>query len=305
MPCKLTEAIKSAKKATKTPSQLSEAFKNSLDKRRSSNQSDNDTTHRTDSSVSSGEDSMEASHLTRSEQQCIEGLKDYCATSGIDFTDETIFRYACFHRFKFDQAKDAIDENRDNKFLALKMKGSVKGQFESKAFFPLLGLKTLDGSEVLYLRPSRRNPETDTSTVIESLCYVLNDMSDTEDKCRNGVAVISNLKGFTMDKFDEEAWFQFMMTMQGNLVPTRVKLFLIVNAPSWFETNVWEKVKPILSSSFSKKVHMIQTKNLSDYLMEDYQAFLPDELSHGFKDTNEIVEDYVDLKSFQDSRMST
>lgn len=290
-------------KDTKTKFALTASIKSSL-RRRSSNHSDDNVTHQTESTTSSAEELMESSHLTSAEEVCVEGLKDFCRTSGIDLSDELIFRYACFDSFNFEHAKEAIAENRDNEFLKLKMKSSLKGQFNTKALFPLPGLKTKEcDSEVLYLRPSRYFPEeVDATTVIESLCYVLNDMSDTEEKCRNGVALISNMKGFAIENFNEDHWFQFMMTLQGNLVPTRVNLVLIVNAPSWFQQNVWKKMKPALSSSFSKNVHMIKSDKLSDYLMDGYREYLPTELPHGYRDTREIVEDYIDLKAFQDKQ---
>jgi hypothetical protein len=288
-------------KGTETKCAITESIKNSF-KRRSSNHSDDNVTNQTESSTSSAEEQMESSHLTSAEEDCVEGLKDFCRTSGIAFSDELIFRYACFDSFNFEHAKEAIEENRENGFLKLKMKSSLKGQFNTKALFPLPGLKTRKcDSEVLYIRPSRYFPEeVDATTVIESLCYVLNDMSDTEEKCRNGVAFISNMKGFEIENFNVDHWFQFMMTLQGNLVPTKVNLLLIVNAPSWFQQDVWKKMKPALSASFSKNVHMIKSDKLSDYLMDDYREFLPTELSHGYLDINELVEDYIDLKAHQD-----
>jgi hypothetical protein len=282
-----------------TTKAIAESIKNSL-KRRSSNPSDDNVTQQTESSTSSAEE-LESSHVTSADEDCVEGLKEFCRTSGIAFSDELIFRYACFTSFNFEDAKEAIEENRENIFLKLKMKSSLKGQFNNKALFPLPGLKTRKcDSEVLYLRPSRYFPEEFDATVIESLCYALNDMSDTEEKCRNGVAFISNMKGFEIENFNVDHWFQFMMTLQGNLVPTRVTLLLIVNAPSWFQQDVWKKMKPALSASFSKNVHMIKSDKLSDYLMDDYREFLPTELSHGALDIKEVVEDYVDLKSHQD-----
>eukprot|EP00980_Cylindrotheca_fusiformis_P014047 scaffold3670_cov124-Cylindrotheca_fusiformis.AAC.23 len=300
--CHLAETIKTRTEAIKT--RRTEAIKRVLHHRRSSNHSDH-VSHRTESSISSGEDSMESSHLARSEQICMDRLKSFCDTSGIKFSDETIFRFACFHSFKFDQAKEAIEENRDNHYLNIKMKSSLKGQFVSKAFFPLPGLKTVDDSEVLYLRPSHYCPaEMEEATIIESLCYALNDMSDTEEKCRKGIAVISNMKGVTRENFDEEGWLEFMLTLQGEMVPTKVNLLLIVHAPSWFRKDVFKSMKTKLSSSFNKKVHQVKSEHLSDYLMEGFRAYLPSDLSHGYRDPDEIVEDYVDLKSFQDERMS-
>lgn len=266
--------------------------------------SDDSMTFKTESSSSSGDDLMDSTHMSRREQDCVDRLKDFCLSNTIPLNDHTIFRFACFHNFNFEVAKEAIDENRDNYFLGLKMQKSLAGQLSTKAMFPLPGLKTAtDDSEILYLRPSRHNPEkVDCTKVIESLCYIFNDMSDTEEKCRTGVSVISNLKGFTQEHFNYDQWYQFMMTLQGKIVPTKVNLILIVNAPSWFEKTIWKKMKTTMPQSFSKKVHVISDSKLGDYLMEDYRAYLPDELANGYRSSQEIVEDYVDLKAFQDKQ---
>lgn len=242
------------------------------------------------------------SSTTKKEIKCIQDLRVFCETSNIPLSDETIFRYACFHSFNVKKAKGAIEHGRDQQhYLDLRMEGKLEEQFYSRALFPLPGLKTKKGKpSVFYMRPSRYFPETtDTKSIIENLCYVLNDMSNTEDKCRNGVAFIANMKGWTMQNFSIDYCMQFMHALQGQIVPTRVNLFLIVNPPSWFG-KVWKMMRPMLSRSFSRKIHIIGQDKLSDYLEKGYQTFLPDELCAGWKNTAELVEDFVDQKSYED-----
>jgi hypothetical protein len=216
-------------------------------------------------------------------------------------SDAMVYRFACFHSFDFEATRDAIIENQDNHYLRLQMRGALLKQFETNILFPLPGLKTKRGnSEVFCMRPSRYFPElTDSSGLLENLCYVLNDMSDTEEKCRNGVAFVVNMKGFTMENYNEDYWLQLIHTLQGNVVPVRVNLFLIVNPPRWFR-KLLKTMKPMLSSAFAKNVHIIDSANLPDYLAEGYQAFLPDDLGNGWRITPELIEDYIDMKMFQD-----
>jgi hypothetical protein len=245
--------------------------------------------------------SSESPRNSRTENECFKALKNFCRTFDISMSDEMVFRFACFHSFDFEATREAIIENQDNHYLRLQMRGALLQQFETNTLFPLPGLKTKRGnSDVFCMRPSRYFPElTDSSGLLENLCYILNDMSDTEEKCRNGVAFVANMKGFTMKNYNEDYWLELMNTLQGNLVPARVNLFLIVNPPTFFGT-IWKTMKPMLSSAFTKNVHIIDSENLPDYLAEGYQAFLPDELGNGWRSTPELVEDYIDMKMFQD-----
>lgn len=239
------------------------------------------------------------------EVHCIQTLKKSMHPSPNALPDEIIFRYACFHSFNVKKAKAAIKEATENEmqrhYLNLCMKDELVKQFESRTLFPLPGLKSKDGTcDVLYMRPSRFFPEsTKTESVIENLCYVLNDMSATRQKSRNGVAFIANMIEWEMENFSIEYCSKFMQALQGHMVPTKVELFLIVNPPSWFG-KIWKIMRPMLSTSFAKKVHIIKEDKLSRYLRKGYEQYLPDELSPGWRSTAELVEDYIDQKTYED-----
>eukprot|EP00980_Cylindrotheca_fusiformis_P011555 scaffold2737_cov99-Cylindrotheca_fusiformis.AAC.1 len=241
----------------------------------------------------------------RVEKECVDTLIEFCNTEDIQLSEETIHRYASFHNFSIEQAKEAIEDNRNSTYLDLKMEGSLKDHFLKQMVFPLPDLRTRKGNaQVLYMRPSRYIAQSGTSSkLIENLCYVLNDMSNTKEECLNGVAVVMNMIGYEENNVDNEYWFQVMQVLLGNLVPTRVNLLLIVDAPSFFHSKVWKQTKPMLSESFLRNVHAIKSEKLSDYLMEGYEALLPDELAPGFRNTGEIVEDYVDFRTFQDAHL--
>ena len=151
------------------------------------------------------------------------------------------------------------------------------------------------------MRPSRYVPsQMKTSMVIDNLCYVLNDLSRTKEQCQNGVAFIANMNDWTMKNFSHDYCFQFMQALQGKMVPTKVELFLIVNPPSWFG-RIWKVMKSMLSKSFAKKVHMIKEEQLGEFLMDGYEQHLPDEFISGWKVTEEITDDYIDLRRYEDS----
>lgn len=258
----------------------------------------------TEDSSSIGEFSTAGSSqlLNVCEEDCMAGLRRYVAEEGIQMSEQRLFRFANFHNFDLEKAKEAVDENRDNAFLDLEMHGDLRGQFVNKMLFPLSGLRTKkNNSQVIYGRPSRGKPDDDNMTkVLQSLCYVMNDFSQTEEQCRDGVALVTNLEGFTKEHFDELEWRQFILALQGTLVPTKVTTILIVNAPIWFKQDVWKKMRSSMPFQFRRNVHIISADKLGDYLMEDYQAYLPHEIAHGYRSGSEIIEDYIDLKSYED-----
>lgn len=258
-----------------------------------------------DSSASMGEFSTSSSTLLNvCEADCMTGLRQYVTEEGIQMSEQRLFRFANFHNFDLEKAKDAVDENTDNAFLDLEMHGELRGQFVNKMLFPLSGLRTKkNNSQVVYTRPSRGKPDDDNMTkVLQSLCYVMNDFSQTDQQCRDGIALVTNLEGFTMEHFDELELRQFILALQGTLVPTKVTTVLLVNAPSWFKQDVWKKMRSSMPFQFRRNVHIISTDKLGDYLMEDYQAYLPHEIAHGYRSGSEIIEDYIDLKSYEDAQ---
>ncbi|CAJ1967831.1 unnamed protein product [Cylindrotheca closterium] len=219
---------------------------------------------------------------------------------------ELIYRFAYFHSFDYETALTALQQNYNSRYLTLSLTDKdLFAQFQKHTIFPLPDLKTQNKCNVFYTRPSRYTPANasndDTRLIIDNLCYVLNDLSQTKKECRKGVALIANMNDWTMKNFSQDYCLQFMQALQGKMVPTKVELFLIVNPPSWFG-RIWKVMKPMLSKSFSKKTHMIKEERLGEFLMEGYEHFLPDEITGGWKHTAEIVEDYVDLKRYEDEQ---
>lgn len=263
---------------------------------------DHDFSSSTDDTSSTGEFSFRSSKpLNFCEEECMAGLRQFCTKEGIEVSEQRLFRFACYHQFDLEKTKEAVFESKDNAFLDLEMRSSLRSEFATKKLFPLTGLRTKHNSQVIYSRPSRSDVSEDHMTkVLESLCYMMNDFSQTEQQCRDGIALVTNLKGFKMEHFDEQEWHQFITALQGALVPTKVTSVLLVNAPSWFQKGIWKRMKSSMPYQFRRNVHIITSDKLGDYLMEDYKAYLPSELSHGYQNTEEIIEDYIDLKSLED-----
>lgn len=239
----------------------------------------------------------------RREMECLLDLKHGCRMANIPVSDNTIFRFAAYYDFDYDLARMAILERFDDPHLHLRMEGQLMQQFESLVVFPLPGLKTKNNKhEVLYFHAARHFPgETDTDLLIKNMCYVFNDMSLTQEQCRNGVAFVVDLNQWTFKNFTNECANKFLKAMQYQ-VPTKVAAVLIVNSPQWFP-KVWRCVlKKMLSESFVKRVHILKHPNhLQDYLMEGYEKYLPMEMAPGWQNSTEIVEDFIDKKLLDES----
>lgn len=237
------------------------------------------------------------------EDVCLSQLETLCSDNDYQVSSDMMFRFACFHNFSYECAKSAIETSADNKYLNIRMSQDLAAQFESRLLFPLpkLTLKR-DNSHVIYIHPSRyqKHSAKNEDMMVKSLCYVLNDFSKSEAECRDGVAVVINMNGWsTESSFNKDVWFRVMRVLQGELVPTKVKTVLIVDAPKEF-VGMWNSGKRSLLTSFSKNVHLIKESKLGAFLMEDYEEQMPCDFVGTWRCPNEIVEDYVDLKSYHD-----
>jgi hypothetical protein len=163
----------------------------------------------------------------------------------------------------------------------------------TQTLFVIPGLKTSEGHDLFYMRPSRYFPKkTSTMEIIENLGYCMTTMMEREAACRDGIGFVAYMNDWKMINFSVDYCYQFMMMLQGK-VPARVRLFLIVNPPGWFST-IWRIMKPMLAKDFRKKVHVIPESEVSKFLQKDgYEAFLPDEMEGGKATTDEMVKDFV------------
>ena len=205
--------------------------------------------------------------------------------------------------------------NFDHRYLSLTVE-ALDTQLRSKTLFPVPGLKGLKSCShhrhsiskkgghhtccqelpMFYMRPSRYFPNsTPIEDVIDNLAYVMQTMTCSDEGAQsNGIGFLANMDGWTFQNFSVEYCSAFMSMLQGHVIPVHVELFLIVDPPTWFPA-IWKIMKPMLSGQFRRKVKMIPSSELGNYLCEGYEKFLPDEIHHqeGQAKTTDIVRDFI------------
>jgi len=210
------------------------------------------------------------------------------------YPDEMLLRFArCSPgKNKFVESASWKVMNRFNpRYLTLTASGMDK-QLMSKTLFPVPGLKTNQGHDVFYMRPSRYFPKkTTTEEIIDNLAYCMNTMCEQEKASTEGIGFLAYMNDWKMTNFSVDYCYQFMMMLQGR-VPVRVRMFLIVNPPSWFGM-IWKIMKPMLAPDFRRKVHVIKEDKIGEHLNAGFENYLPDETRLGKADTAAIVEDFI------------
>ncbi|CAJ1961487.1 unnamed protein product [Cylindrotheca closterium] len=246
--------------------------------------------------------SQDVDPQTRKEQECLRKLREECRLANISVSDNIIFRFACYYNFNFDKARTAMAEKFDDPHLHYRMDDELLDQFQNKVIFPLPGLRTRNMKhEVLYFHAARHFTATmDTQLLIRNMTYIFNDMSLTEQQCRNGVAMIIDLNHWTFKNFTPECSNKFFKALQYQ-VPTKVEAVLIVNAPRWFPKLYRHLFKKMMTKSFAKKVHILKKpQQLKTHLMDGCEQFLPVEMGY-WVDSTEIVDDFIDWKRHTES----
>lgn len=214
----------------------------------------------------------------------------------VRFDDAAYLQFAMFN--DFDQSKTLKHMHHFNlRYLSLRCV-SLEKQLSTNTLFPVPGLETRDGLECFYMRPSNYFPhQTPVVNIIDNLVYVLQCMEEKEFNCRMGVAFIANMAGWKRENFAVEYCHEFMKALMGQHSPLHIKLFLIVDPPSWFES-VWRIMRQVLTKEFRKTVRLIQSKDIGDYLADGYEEFLPSDMSGGRANTAEMVQDFITYRKY-------
>lgn len=196
-----------------------------------------------------------------------------------------------------------VMKNYDQRYLELNAT-TLEEQLQTKTLFVIPQLRTKDSHDVFYMKPSRYWPQkTSTKEIIDNLAYCMTTMVASKEKnSKEGIAFLANMDDWSFSNFSISYCHNFMMMLQGK-IPVRVRLFLIVNPPSWFG-KIWSIMKPMLSSEFRKKVHMIPENKLGDFLMNGYENYLPDDLTTGKASTDEMVKDFIAYRKFMEKEES-
>jgi CRAL/TRIO domain len=184
---------------------------------------------------------------------------------------------------------------------------TLKSQILSQTLFPLPGIAPIDdipsAGTVFYMKPSRYHPRlTRTSDIIDNLAYVMRYCTELkapkwDDQCQNGgtsqgLTFVANMNDWTMSHFSTDYCWKFMQCLQGRTFPARVKTFLIVNPPSWFDS-VWRVMKPMLAPAFAARVHMICEDDLWQFFAPGYEKYLPTDFVTGEAQIEDLTENFV------------
>mmetsp|Transcript_40380 Transcript_40380/g.97491 ORF Transcript_40380/g.97491 Transcript_40380/m.97491 type:complete len:287 (-) Transcript_40380:150-1010(-) len=242
-----------------------------------------------------------SSYFKNEELECLSRLKEICQEKQLDASNQLICRFAIFHGFNVKRASRAIAKNHDHPYLNLRLEEELAQYIKTtKTLFPLPGLKSAMGSDVIYWHPSSYLPSASSNRLlVESMCYLLNDMNQTIDQCRNGILMIVNMDGYKMKNFHRDTQMRLTKVTEGQVVPTSIVQILIVNPPTFFET-IWKVVRPAFSSLFSKRIHFIKSNKLGNYLMEGYEADLPDDFVATGRNAGELVERWLAMKKLEE-----
>jgi hypothetical protein len=243
--------------------------------------------------------------LTESEKECFNSLRRKWEEKHPDdaFSNELYLRFA-----RCSPGKDKFNEKAawkvmkkfDKHYASLKA-ADLEKQLASKTLFPVPGLKTSDGHDMFYMRPARYfHKDTSVKDIIDNLAYCMNSMVEKEMACTEGIGFLAYMNDWTMKNFDVNYCYQFMVMLQGR-VPVRVRLFLIVNPPSWFDM-IWKIMKPMLTSDFRKKVFVIKEEEMLTHLAPGAEEFLPDETAKGKVPTEALVQDYITYRKYVEAK---
>lgn len=149
--------------------------------------------------------------MSNMERECFEALIDEWDVKypSVAIPDELVLRYS-----RNSPSKKPYDKSNTWKLMALLPKhptlttqldltmASLEDQMMTKTLFPLPGLKTKDGHDVLYMRPVRYSPhETPSRVVIDNLAYCMNTMVEKESACKNGIAFIANMDDWILQHY--------------------------------------------------------------------------------------------------------
>lgn len=91
-----------------------------------------------------------------------------------------------------------------------------------------------------------------------------------------------------------------MHLIDGNTIPIRINEILSVDAPKVY-SKIMKMSKPLMTKSFAEKFKVIKSRDLGEYLMEDFEKYLPDDIYvGGWRSGEEIMEDFIDQSRFDE-----
>ena len=242
--------------------------------------------------------------LTDEQKECITKLKSEWEKEDTNgpFSEGMYLRFARnspgSYKFNYKAALRVMKKYNRTKYENLKVV-DLEQQLLTKTLFPIPNITTKEGNhDIFYMRPSRYFPkQTSTEQIIDNLAYCMSCMLDRNEKSETeGIGFVAYMNDWNMSNFSIDYCFQFMLMLQGR-IPVRVRLFLIVNPPSWFD-KIWKIMKMVLRPDFRQKVKMIQESELHLYLNDNYEDYLPDDMECGKANTDQMVQDFITYRKY-------
>jgi len=138
----------------------------------------------------------------------------------------------------------------------------VRKQLETGTLI-ITGSKSKKGHYLLYMKPALYFAKDDLDELLRSLVYLLERMTERESTATEGLAFMANMEDWGWSNFSIKYAKNFFDTMQGRF-PCRVRLFLIVNPPSWFGA-IWRLIRPMMTKQFAEKVFLPHGSEIFDF----------------------------------------
>jgi hypothetical protein len=156
--------------------------------------------------------------------------------------------------------------------------------------------RSRDGHQDVYMKPALHVPGVDpVEPLVKVLVYILERMTEREKTCTEGIAVIQNYAGYGWNNFSVPDIRSASAALQGKF-PCRVRTFLVVNAPSFFQA-AYKLMKPFITQDLQEKFKIpANTDELADLMAGDTHearlASLPSEIG-GALDIEETVQSFI------------
>ena len=136
--------------------------------------------------------------------------------------------------------------------------------------------------------------DTPISVLNDSSTFMMNYRHEMkQNSTLRGIGELVNMKDWSMRNFSVGFLNSVCLLIQGYPFPFRISCFMVVDYPSWFGS-IWSMMKPLLAPSFRRKVHFVKLSQLGDYMTPGFEEFLPDGISGGQRNTDQMICDFTE-----------
>lgn len=156
------------------------------------------------------------------------------------------------------------------------------------------GACDLYGNPCMYMTPGNYDPSNgNLEKLLESLVYLLEDMTTEGSRGARGVAVMANMTGLGWSSFSVSFAKSVYDIIQG-VYP--IRNFVIMNPPSWFNA-MWRLIRPLMGTKSAEKVHLVSDDAIYEYVDK---ASLPLSMGGG-SNYSSVISDYIAKKRAEEA----